>query len=61
MGEFIVVLIAWAICLIPSVIAFKKGLKYRWLVLVLNILLGWIVLPWVILMAWVLLYKTVSP
>ena len=48
-------IIAWAIGLtvyiIPSAVAFKRGVVNKWSVLVVNLALGWTLLGWVIALA----------
>ena len=48
----------WAITLyvLPTVIAFSRKKKHRWLIAVINILGGWIYgVPWLISLIWALL------
>ena len=57
MVELIVFVLATAIMFIPSIVAFNKGLKYRWFCLFLNLVLGWLVVPWIALLVWSIAYK----
>lgn len=54
-------LVSWLISIpiyfIPGALAFYKGKKNAWPILVLNIFMGWTLIGWVVALCWALAYE----
>lgn len=57
LAAILVLLFVLAVYLIPTIIAFARGLASKWGIGVLNIVLGWSLVFWVVALIWSLSNK----
>ena len=51
-GMFLMCLVLLFVYMVPSIVAFRKGHKYKWAILPLNIFLGYTIIGWGALLLW---------